>query len=93
MVIGLLILDLHIPHARSLKDKRMVLNRLRDRVRNRYNAALAELEHQDKWQRARVGVVTLNSQAHVVEELLQRILNEATGSLDAEVAGHDIRYF
>ncbi|MDH4198164.1 MAG: DUF503 domain-containing protein [Candidatus Aminicenantes bacterium] len=93
MVIGLLILDLHIPHARSLKDKRMVLNRFRDRVRNRYNAALAELEHQDKWQRARVGVVTLNSQAHVVEELLQRVLNEATGSLDAEVAGHEIRYF
>lgn len=93
MVIGLLILDLHIPHARSLKDKRMVLNRLRDRVRNRYNAALAELEHQDKWQRARVGVVTLNSQPHIVEELLQRILGEAVGSPEAEVAGHEIRYF
>jgi len=93
MIIGLLILDLHIPHARSLKDKRMVLNRIRDRVRSRYNAALAELEYQDKWQRARVGIVTLNSQAHVVEELLQRLLNEATGILDAEVAGHEFRYF
>jgi len=93
MVIGLLILDLHIPHARSLKDKRMVLNRLRDRVRNRYNAALAELEHQDKWQRARVGIVTLNSQPHIVDELLQRILSETVGSLEAEVAGHEIRYF
>ena len=93
MVIGLLILDLHIPHARSLKDKRMVLNRLRDRVRSRYNAALAELDHQDKWQRARVGVVTLNSQPHIVDELLQRILADATGSLEAEVSGHEIRYF
>jgi uncharacterized protein YlxP (DUF503 family) len=93
MVIGLLVIDLHIPHARSLKDKRMVLNRLRDRVRSRYNAALAELEHQDKWQRARVGIVTLNSQPHVVDELLQRILADATGALEAEVAGHEIRYF
>lgn len=93
MVIGLLILDLHIPHARSLKDKRMVLNRLRDRVRNRHNAALAELEHQDKWQRARVGIVTLNSQAHVVDELLHRILSETLGTLEAEVAGHEIRTF
>jgi uncharacterized protein YlxP (DUF503 family) len=93
MVVGLLIIDLHIPHARSLKDKRMVLNRFRDRVRSRYNAALAELDHQDKWQRARVGVVTLNSQPHIVDELLQRILADATGSLEAEVAGHEIRYF
>jgi len=93
MVIGLLIIDLHIPHARSLKDKRMVLNRLRDRVRSRYNAALAELDHQDKWQRARVGIVTLNSQPHIVDELLQRVLADATGCLEAEIAGHEIRYF
>ncbi len=94
MVIGLLLLDLHLPQARSLKEKRMVVRRFRDRVRAHHNAAVSELEFQDLWQRARLGVVTLNSQAGVVADVLERILADAHASLeDAVVAGHEIRYF
>jgi uncharacterized protein YlxP (DUF503 family) len=94
MVIGLLLLELHFPHARSLKDKRMVLRRFRDRVRAHHNVAVSELEFQDLWQRARLGIVTLNSQAGVVSDVLERILADAHGSLEeAVVAGHEIRYY
>ena len=57
MVIGLLMLDLHFPGARSLKDKRQALRSLETRIRNRFNVSLAEVEHQDLWQRARLGGV------------------------------------
>ena len=62
MIIGLLILDIHLPYSHSLKEKRKRMLRFKDRLKNKYNVAFAELEFQDKWQRTRLGMVTLNSQ-------------------------------
>lgn len=91
MVVGVLTLDLFFPHARSLKDKRRVLHGFKDRLR-RHNVAVAEIEFQDKWQRARLGIVTLNSHQALVEEVLGRVLSDAGGLLEAEVSGREIRY-
>jgi uncharacterized protein len=93
MIIGVLLLELHFPGARSLKDKRKSLSGFRDRVRGRHNAAVAELDFQDKWQRARIGVVTINSNRCVVENVLARILSEADMFLDGEVVGHELQVF
>lgn len=72
MVVGLLSLELHLSGARSLKDKRMVLRSLKDRLR-RLNVAVSELEHQDVWQRAGLGVVTVAAS----EALARRELDAA----------------
>ena len=92
MVVGLLTLDLHFPGARSLKDKRRVLRRLMDRLRNRYNVAVAEVEHQDLWQRARVAVVSVNTQHAHLESTLDKALGEAEAIPDLEVAGAESEY-
>lgn len=92
MIVGVLTLELFFPHARSLKDKRRILHGLKDRLRRRYNIALAELDHQDKWQRSVVGVVTLNSQASIVEDILNRALADAQGLEEGEVVSGEIRY-
>jgi len=69
MVIGLLSVELHIPYAQSLKDKRMVLRRVKDRLQ-KFNVAVSEVEHQDVWQRAGLGVVAISTTtAHVEREL------------------------
>jgi uncharacterized protein YlxP (DUF503 family) len=91
MIVGVLTLDLFFPYARSLKDKRRVLHGFKDRLR-RHNVALAEVDFQDKWQRARLGIVTLNSQQAVVEEVLARVLADARNLQEAEIAGQEIRY-
>ncbi|OGD14518.1 MAG: hypothetical protein A2V76_05505 [Candidatus Aminicenantes bacterium RBG_16_63_14] len=91
MIVGVLTLELFFPYARSLKDKRRVLHGFKDRLR-RYNVALAEVDFQDKWQRARLGIVTLNSQQAVVEEVFGRVLADARNLQEAEVAGQEIRY-
>jgi hypothetical protein len=91
MIVGVLTLDLFFPYARSLKDKRRILHGFKDRVR-RHNVALAELEFQDLWQRSRLGVVTLNSNASVVEEILGRVIADAVKLGETEVTGHEIRY-
>ena len=77
MPVGLLTLELHIPEAQSLKDKRQVLRSLKDRLRREFNVAVAELEHQDVWQRSVVGVVTISNEEKHVNEVLQKVLDEA----------------
>jgi uncharacterized protein len=81
MPVGLLTLELHIPDAQSLKDKRQVLRSLKDKLRREFNVAVAELDHQDLWQRSIVGVVTLSNEEKHVKELLQRVLDEADSML------------
>ena len=69
MVVGLLTVELHVPGSQSLKEKRMVLRRIKDRLR-KFNVAVAEVEHHDLWQRAAVAVVTVSSdQRHADREL------------------------
>lgn len=91
MVVGLLTLELHFPHARSLKDKRRELQGLKDRLR-KFNAALAELDHQDVWQRARLGIVTLNSETSIVEAVLDAVLREVESHINGLVAQAERRF-
>lgn len=89
MPIGLLTLEIHIPDARSLKDKRQVLRSLKDRLRGRFNVAVAELAHQDTWQRSQIGVVSLsNDEAHLTQSL-QAVFDEAERLLGRDLVGHD----
>ena len=85
MVIGLLTLDLHFPGARSLKDKRQALRSLETRIRNRFNVSLAEVEHQDLWQRARLAVVSVNTDHVHLESTLQKVAGEAGTARDIEL--------
>ena len=69
MVVALLSIELHLPGSRSLKDKRMVLRGIKDRLR-KFNVAVAEVDHHDLWQRAGLGVVTISTtNAHADQEL------------------------
>jgi len=93
MPIGLLTLDIHIPEARSLKDKRQVLRSLKDRLRGHFNVAVAELEHQDLWQRAVVGVVSISSDGRHLEQSLGEIAEESERLLGRDLVGSDIAFF
>ncbi len=93
MVIGLLSIEIFLPFSHSLKEKRKVLNALKDRVKKKYNCAIAEIDFQDKWQRAKVGIITLNSQKGFVDQVLQKILAEAEQGLEREILRSEIFYF
>ena len=81
MPIGLLTLEIYIPEAHSLKDKRQVLRSLKDRLRGKFNVAVAELDGQDSWQRSVVGVVSLSNNAgHVEQSLAHRARGIRTAS-------------
>lgn len=75
MVVALLRVELHIPHARSLKDKRMVTRRIKDRLKP-FNVGVAETEHQDLWQRAELGIVAVSTDDRHAEQILQSVIDE-----------------
>ena len=93
MPIGLLTLEIHIPDARSLKDKRQVLRSLKDRLRAHFNVAVAELEHQDVWQRAKVGVVSISGDGKHLEESLAAVAAESERILERNLVSQEIEYF
>jgi uncharacterized protein YlxP (DUF503 family) len=52
--VGILSAELHFPEAHSLKEKRMFVRSAKEQLRNRFGASVAEVEHHDVWQRARI---------------------------------------
>ena len=73
MVVGVLQIEVHVPSARSLKDKRSVLKSLKDQLRGRFNIAVAEVGGDDKWQRATVGISALGADRAYVSGLLREV--------------------
>jgi uncharacterized protein YlxP (DUF503 family) len=73
MVVGVLHVEVHLPASRSLKDKRSALKSVRDRLRHRFNVAVAELDANETWQRATLGISTLGEDRAHVEGLLREL--------------------
>ena len=73
MVIGLLTVRLSIPEARSLKDKRSIVRRIKDRITNKMNVSTAETGLQDVWKSAELAFVTVAAEKMIVERRLAEI--------------------
>ena len=73
MFVAVLQLDLYIHGAESLKDRRTVVNSLLDRIRSRWNVSAAQLDPDEAWQRARIGVAALSSDRPTLDTLCNRI--------------------
>lgn len=75
--IGVLTLELRIEDSHSLKDKRHVVKGLKERLRNKFNVSVAEIDYQDLWQRAMIAAVTVSADQKHAESVLQSVENEA----------------
>jgi len=93
MPIGLLTLEIHLPQAHSLKEKRLVVRKMKDRLRARFNVAVAELDHQNLWQRARLGVVSISSDPTHLESLLNAVQRESERLLGDDLVAAELSWF
>ena len=91
MNISLLTLDIFLPDSHSLKDKRIVLRRLKDRLR-KFNVSIAECDHQDLWQRSTVGIVYISSDRGILEKTLNTVVEESEKILNGNLSQHQIEY-
>ena len=86
MHIGACIVTLQLPASRSLKDKRQVVRSLTERLRRRFNVAIAEIEEQDIWQTAVLGLTVVSNDPGHAEQQLRAVLDAIEESrLDAEL--------
>lgn len=90
MTIGVLYLDLLIPGARSLKEKRRVVKSLKSLMRNRFNCSVAETDYKDLWQRAQLAVCVISDDARFANTQLNEIASFAARHAGAELADYRI---
>ena len=90
--VGVLTLELRLYDAHSLKDKRHTVKGLKDRLRNKFNVAVAEIDYQDLWQRSLISAVTVSSDHSHAEQLLQLVEREASAVLGASLVGTTVEW-
>lgn len=75
IIVGLCTVELFIPDSQSLKDKRHVLLSLKDRLRDKFNLSVAEVDGQDLWQKAVLGLACVANETRHVNQVLEQALN------------------
>jgi uncharacterized protein YlxP (DUF503 family) len=91
MHVGVCRLTLQLAESHSLKAKRQVVRSLVDRLRRRFNAAVAEVEEQDTWQAAVIGIAVVSNQAAHADHQIATIVQEIEASrLDAMVVDQQV---
>lgn len=90
--VGVLTLEMRFENSHSLKDKRHHVQGLKQRLRNKFNVAVAEIDCQDVWQRAVVAAVTVSGDHARAALVLQSVEKEAAGFLGGELVGTAVEW-
>jgi uncharacterized protein YlxP (DUF503 family) len=89
MIVGALRVRLLIRESRNLKDKRRVINSIKDRIRNAFNASIAEIDDQDHRQLAVLGIAVVGYESRQVASVLDRIVEVLRGHPIAELLDYE----
>lgn len=90
MIIGVCEIELYIPNASNLKDKRRYLQGLMKRLRDNFNASVAEIDYKDKWQRTVIGIACIDEKQREIDTRFSRIINYISKERDLEVIDYSI---
>jgi uncharacterized protein len=90
--IGVLTLEMRIENSHSLKDKRHVIQGLKERLRHKFNVSVAEIDCQDLWQRGVLAAVTVSGDHGRAALVLQSVEKEAAALLGPELVGATVEW-
>ena len=93
MIVGVCTIELRLHETRSLKGKRQVLKSITSRVKNNFNVAIAEVEFQDKWQRALLGVAVVSTAQDHANGILSKVVNFVDSMHLAELLDYEIEFW
>ncbi|OQX86645.1 cytoplasmic protein [candidate division KSB1 bacterium 4484_87] len=93
MFIGVGQIELFIPESGSLKSKRFVLKSIKTKVRNKFNASIAEVANNEKWQRTTLGISTVSNDQKMASSVLNKIVNFIENDYRVEVVDFNIEIF
>jgi len=90
MVVGILRIELHVHDNRSLKGKRKIVKSMVAKVKNKFNASVAEIGSNDKWQKIELGVSTIGNDRRHIDASLNNILAYIESLYLAEIVDSEI---
>jgi uncharacterized protein len=85
MIIGTVIVKIYIPWVHSLKEKRMVVKSICEKVRNKFNVSIAEIEDQDKHQILVIGIATVAGDMSHCDSIIDHVLNFIESNTEGEI--------
>lgn len=86
-------LELHLPHCHSLKEKRSVVQKAAARLRARFNFSVSEIDHQEVWQRGRLGAVSVGPDRRKLEQVAEQLVAESERLLGGDLVRSQIEFF
>ncbi len=92
MIVGVLRIELYIPESGSLKSKRFAIKSIKDRLKNRFNVSVAEVDNSDKWQRSSLGIAVVSNESKHIESILGNVMNLVYGDKRVEVIDSTVNY-
>jgi uncharacterized protein len=93
VTVGIARLTLFLADSHSLKEKRMVLRRVKDLVRNKFNVSIAEVGELDKWQQASLGLTLVSGERRFTESALDEVLGFVRGHADVVKEEREVQTF
>jgi uncharacterized protein YlxP (DUF503 family) len=93
MFIGVCTIEIHIPGSGSLKEKRHSLHSLKDRIRNKFNVSVAEVDNNDLWQKASLAVAAVGNDKSYLNKTLDHVLNMVRGVPEINLLDYHIELF
>ena len=93
MFIGVCTFEVHIPDSGSLKAKRQSIRSLKDRIRNKFNVSVAEVEDNDLWQKASLAVAAVSNDKTHLNKTLDHVLDMVRGVPEIDLLDYRIEIF
>ena len=90
MTVGILNIILYIDSSHSLKEKRMVVNSVKARLRSNFNVAVTQMEDGDKWQRANLVVVGVERHRDILNSTLSNVVNFVGNRSDVSIIDYSM---
>ncbi len=84
-MVGICTIEIHIPGSDSLKNKRRVIKSIIQRIRNKYNVSVSEIDEQDIWQRATLGIACISNDKNIIHKTFSHIENFLDSNMEIQV--------
>ncbi len=90
MTIGLCRLVLYLPESGSLKNKRNLLQSIVTRIRNKFNVSISELDDNELWQKATLGVVIVSNESRYANRVLSKVVDVVKADIRVELLDYSL---
>jgi len=91
MVVGILSLELYIPGASSLKEKRYIVQSVKTKIAKKFSVSIAEVDHNDKWQRSTLGIAKVSRDIVSIDKVFNLIDDFIEKDFRVEIINKDVR--